>query len=167
MLAIAIAAAAFVIGYALTRSGVGAFGSTPTTISSFEPKVAAEILRNTLMYSFSEATTEEEQARRIDRISLQFEGRLIKSGSAFERAAIMNAGGFAVLGPKTMWDYQPWDEKSAKIMFIEASNADLIALMAGNDSPWAVLVRAPGKLAKYEKMPPEQVLTELRSTDIA
>lgn len=159
-LAFTIATAAFAIGYILTKK-------SSTQVATFEPKVAAEILRNCLQYTYEDVTTPEEQESRLDRVRLDYKGEAV-TASAFERAAILNAGGFAILGPKTMWEeYQPWTPHAAQLLFIEASNDEAIQSMASPSSPWAVIVRKPNVLSRFQAMLPSQVMTELKASDIA
>jgi hypothetical protein len=168
---LALFAAAFLAGYWFVSSSKSVSGTQlgqggGGAVASFDPKIAAEILRNTLYYTFAIEQTPEEQALGMHRLKMTRQKGLVSDLSAFQHAATMNSS-MAILGPKGMWDYQPWSEQLGQLLFIDASKTDLINSMASKDSPWAVLVRAPGKLTKYEKAAPATVLNDLRASDIA
>lgn len=165
----ALALSALLLGYLLVRAAGSesspsyAGGSGP---ASFEPKAAVEILRSLLLYTIEAATSDVEASAKFDRIKLHYQSNLLESDSAFHYATEMNKSGYAILGSKSLEGAQPWGDKAGQLLFVLASDPEAIAAMASKDSPWAVLVRVPGKLTKFASMSGSQVRSDLRVSDI-
>lgn len=152
------AVAAGYLGYRIATSERG--------LQVYDPKVAAEVLRNTTLYS---------TATPPGQLNAQLVPNVVAGALAFVQAPTMsgfdwirNFGpGFTVLGPSTMWtETQPWTATTARLIVIPMNADGAISSFAKEGEAWVVILKDTGRLAKFSGMDGEHVAKTLHANDM-
>lgn len=167
-----------VAGGGVPASGGSGEVAAATKYQSFAPVIAAEILRNFLLYEFEVVeATPGDQALGILRVHLLPRASTGKHGapgdsmedaaSAFRMAAQLNAAGYAILSPVGAWSEQPWAEGNLEFAAVhKAASPEAMKKLASDGGPFALLVSTPGILSKYVDMPYAQVVKAISEKDV-
>ena len=167
-----LAAAVGYLGYRIATAGGDG-------LQVFDPKVGAEILRNTTLYSVDAGASGASNVQLKPNVSPAGALAFVTAPTASGFDWVRNLGpGFTVLGPAAMWtETQPWKETTARLVARPIGSSDITSL-AGVSAPsrrpsgrrdepdWVVILKDTGKLAKFSGMDGEHVAKTLHANDL-